>query len=145
METLCRLQAANFCRGLFQQPKKAVRGFPDGFSDLELLIQNSFPAFRLSLGPVIGHNHPAVRLRTGGISGHTGHLLQGSVDHMALVSVHRLQGNAAAVLDYLSRHLPGQMLEALLPLEAVVLGVPVGPDCASNWTRTRPPPLRLTQ
>ena len=50
------------------------------------------------------------------------------MDHMPLIGVHGLQGDAAAVADDFPRHLPGQVLEALLPLGPVVLRVQVDAD-----------------
>ena len=42
---------------------------------------------------------------------------------MTLIGVHRLQGEIAAVLDGLGRHLGRKLLEGFLPLQAVVAGV----------------------
>ncbi len=50
------------------------------------------------------------------------------MDNVPLVSVHRLQRHIPPVLDCPGGLLPGQPLEALLPLEPVVLRVHMDPD-----------------
>ena len=51
---------------------------------------------------------------------------------MALIGVHGLQSDAAAVLDHLARHLVGQTLQALFPLGPVILGVQLDTDPAAG-------------
>ena len=77
----------------------------------------------LLLVAVVGDDDAAVGVHAGGIGGDAGHVLQGGVDHMALIGVHGLQSDTAAVLDHLAGHLLRQMLEALLPLFPVALRV----------------------
>ena len=42
------------------------------------------------LAPAVGHHGPAVGLGTDGVGGHIGGILEGGVDHMALIGVHGL-------------------------------------------------------
>lgn len=90
--------------------------------------QAFFFRIRLPLVAVVGHHHAAVGLGADGVGIHTGDILQGGVDHMALIGVHGLQGDAAAILGDLSGHLAGQGLQALLALGPVVLGVHMDAD-----------------
>ena len=50
------------------------------------------------------------------------------MDHMALIGVHGLQGDVAAVFDHLTGHLLGQADQGLLPLGPVALGVHMNTD-----------------
>ena len=56
-------------------------------------------------------DHTAVGFGAGGMGGDVLHVLQGGVDHMALVGVHGLQGGAAAGLQHLLGLLPGVAAE----------------------------------
>ena len=58
------------------------------------------------------------------------HVLQGGVDHMTLVGVHRLQGGTAAGLQHLLGLLAGIAAEAVLPLFPVALRVHIDADMA---------------
>ena len=82
--------------------------------------------------PVKGHNHPAIGVHAGGIGGDAGNILQCRVDHMALIGVHGLQRDAAAVLDHLGRHLVGQPFQTLLPLGPVIFRVQLDTDPAAG-------------
>ena len=44
---------------------------------------------------LVGHDDAAVGLGAGGEGGDVGHVLQGGVDHMALIGVHGLQGSVS--------------------------------------------------
>ena len=70
----------------------------------------------------------AVGLHAGGVGGDVVHILQGSVDHMALVSVHGLQSGAAAGLQNLLCLLAGIAAEAVLPLLPVALSIHIDAD-----------------
>ena len=94
---------------------------PDGKDPQGLFRQIFLPV----LAPAVGHHGPAVGLGADGIGGHVGCLLEGGVDHMALIGVHGLQGHVPAVLDHLARHLVGQTDKGLLPLGPVALGIHV--------------------
>ena len=74
----------------------------------------------------------AVRLGAGGVGGDVVHVLQGGVDHMALVGVHRLQGGAAAVLQNLLGLLPGVAAQGILALLPVALGIHIDAASASS-------------
>ena len=63
-----------------------------------------------------------------GVGGDTRLVLQGGMDHMALIGVHSLQGNNPAVLNHLSGCLAGQPLQGFLPAGAVTLGVHMDAD-----------------
>ena len=45
----------------------------------------------------IGHDNAAVRLGAGGERGHVGMILKGGMDDMALIGIHRLKGDVAAI------------------------------------------------
>ena len=76
----------------------------------------------------IGHDNPAIGLRAGGEGGDVRHILQGGVDHMALISVHGLQGDVSAVFRHLCADLFGQALQGFLPLCPVGLSVDIDAD-----------------
>ena len=75
-------------------------------------------------------DHAAVGFGAGGMGGDVVHLLQGSMDHMTLVSVHGLQSGAAAGLQHLLGLLAGIAAQALLPLLPVALGIHIDADVA---------------
>ena len=67
----------------------------------------------------VGHDNAAVGLGAGGEGGHVGMILQGRVDDVALIGVHRLERDVAAVAGDLAGDLLGQTLQRLLALEAI--------------------------
>ena len=88
--------------------------------------------FSLFFLPVKGNNDAAVGVNTGRVGGDAGTLLQRGVNHMAFIGVHRLQRDAAAVLDYLSSHLVCKALQALLPLGTVIFRIQLDTDPAAG-------------
>ena len=93
---------------------------------------SSVPFFHILLTGLLrlikSHDDPPVGIGTHRVSSHTRHILQRGMDNVPLVSVHRLQRHIPPVLDCPGGLLPGQPLEALLPLEPVVLRVHMDPD-----------------
>lgn len=89
-------------------------------------------AFPLLFLPLKGNNDAAVGVNTGRVGGDAGNLLQRGVNHMAFIGVHRLQRDAAAVLDYLSSHLVCKALQALLPLGTVIFRIQLDTDPAAG-------------
>ena len=79
----------------------------------------------LALLPVVAHHHTAVGLAADGVGRDARLVLQGGMDHMALIGVHRLEGDVPAVLGDLAGDLLCKPLERFLALEAVVLRVDV--------------------
>ena len=70
--------------------------------------------------PNVLNNNAAVGLHAGGMGGDVLHILQRCMDHMALISVHGLQGGAAAGFQNLLGLLAGVAAEALLDRKSVV-------------------------
>ena len=77
------------------------------------------------LAPGEGHHRAAVGLGSRGIGDDVGIVLEGLVDHMALIGVHGLQGDIPAIFDHFGGNFIGQALEGFLPLGPVVLRVNV--------------------
>ena len=72
---------------------------------------------------VVRNDNSSVRLGADGERCHTRRILERSVDDVALVGVHGLEGDIAAVLRHLAGDLFRQALEALLALFAVIFCV----------------------
>ena len=73
-------------------------------------------------------DHTAVRLSANGVGGDAVGILQGCVDHMALVGIHRLQGGAAVCLQYLLCLLLCVAAQGFLTLFAVGLSIHIDAD-----------------
>ena len=73
----------------------------------------------------VGHDNAAVGLGASGVRRHIGIILKRGMDNVALIGVHRLEGDVPAVLGDLAGDLLCKPLERFLALEAVVLRVDV--------------------
>ena len=89
----------------------------ENISKKERGIPSLFHVAFLPVAPLVGYHDTAVGLGTDGVGGDALLILQGGVDHMALIGVHGLQGHAAAVLQHLAGHLIGQALRSCCRLQ----------------------------
>ena len=76
----------------------------------------------------------AVGLGADGVGGDAVGILQGGVDHMALIGVHGLQGGAAVCLQHLLGLLVGVTAQGILTLAAVALSIHIDADMTLNTT-----------
>ena len=97
-------------------------------SAAELNLRRMGFLFLHALVAAVGHDNAASRLGAGGEGGDIGIILQGCVDHVALIGVHGLQRDVSAGLDHLAGDLCGQPLQGFLPLFAVIFRIHVDAD-----------------